>query len=784
MFDLGEIEGAHFITMEYVQGEDLRSSIRRFGQLPIGKSISIAKQICDGLSEAHRLGTVHRDLKSNNIMIDKEGNARIMDFGIARSIEAKSITGAGVMIGTPEYMSPEQVEGKEVDHRSDIYSLGIILYEMLTGQLPFGGDTPLSIAVKQKTETPTDPKQINPQIPDALSDVILHCLEKEKDKRFHKAEEVLQELTDIEKGIPTTERIFSQKEPLTSREITVKFRVKRHLIPAFIIIGLAILASFLILTRTSDLDPNRIVVMDFENQTGDVSLDHIGKMAADWISQGLSQTGIVSVANSPPSAGEESIKQGKGLVQRVGRQTGAGKVLSGTYYLQVDTLRFQTQLSNAQRGNIIHSFDPVSGSLEEPVEIIEILRQRIMGQLAVQIDERMSTFVEAGLKPPKYEAYKEYFEAARYFYRFDYDNVFKHCEKAIAIDPEFASPLIMMMIGYANDGNYAKVDSTIVELNKLQDNLSLGDQNMVDFYKYRNQGDLLKAYPYVRQAAQFDPHYNYHLGLHAMRINRLEEAVDALKTLDPAEGWLKDWVGYWGQLTWANHMLENHRQELKEARRGRQQYPDSHSTLWYETRALIALGKLDEVNKRVEENFTFPPQGTWNPSIFMILAGEIMRFHGFIEESKSMFERAIQWLNNQPQEDSKTRTHRYRLLRALYGVELWDEAQDVCADLHVEYPESIYFLGRLGTIAARQGNNEEAVRISEQLAQLDRPYLFGNHTLWQASIAAVLGEKEKAITLIKEALSQGQYYGSLHADLDFESLKDYPPFVELIKPIG
>jgi serine/threonine-protein kinase len=128
MYDLGETEGAHFITMEYVRGEDLRSAIRRFGQLPIGKSISIATQICEGLAEAHRLGVVHRDLKSNNIMIDKEGNVRIMDFGIARSLEAKGITGAGVMIGTPEYMSPEQVEGKEVDQRSDIYSLAVILH--------------------------------------------------------------------------------------------------------------------------------------------------------------------------------------------------------------------------------------------------------------------------------------------------------------------------------------------------------------------------------------------------------------------------------------------------------------------------------------------------------------------------------------------------------------------------------------------------------------------------------------------------------------------------------
>jgi serine/threonine protein kinase len=124
MFDLGETADIFYIMMEYVSGEDLKSFIQRSGRLDIPKAISIAKEICEGLSEAHRLDIVHRDLKSNNIMIDKKGNARIMDFGIARSRKAKGLTGEGVIIGTPEYMSAEQAEAKDVDLRSDIYSRG------------------------------------------------------------------------------------------------------------------------------------------------------------------------------------------------------------------------------------------------------------------------------------------------------------------------------------------------------------------------------------------------------------------------------------------------------------------------------------------------------------------------------------------------------------------------------------------------------------------------------------------------------------------------------------
>ncbi len=204
MYDLGKAEGTDFITMEYVQGEDLKSMIRMTGMLGIGTVLSIGKQICDGLSEAHTLGVVHRDLKPTNIMIDKGGNAKIMDFGIARSIREKGITGPSVLIGTPEYMSPEQAEAKEVDHRSDIYSLGIILYEMATGRLPFEGDTALSIAMKHKGEIPKNPKQLNPHILDDLSGVILKCLEKDKNARYQSAADVNSELEKIEKRIPIT----------------------------------------------------------------------------------------------------------------------------------------------------------------------------------------------------------------------------------------------------------------------------------------------------------------------------------------------------------------------------------------------------------------------------------------------------------------------------------------------------------------------------------------------------------------------------------------------------
>jgi serine/threonine protein kinase len=178
-----------YTSMEFVEGESLRSVLNRFGGLPIRKAIHVAQQICSGLREAHAQGIVHRDLKPENVMIDAQGNVKIMDFGIARSMEAATrLTGS--MVGTPAYMAPEQVSGKQVDYRTDIYSLGLMLYEMFTGAQAFQAETPVAAALKQIREMPPLPHEIDPTIPVAIERAILRCLEKDPAKRFQSVEEL------------------------------------------------------------------------------------------------------------------------------------------------------------------------------------------------------------------------------------------------------------------------------------------------------------------------------------------------------------------------------------------------------------------------------------------------------------------------------------------------------------------------------------------------------------------------------------------------------------------
>jgi serine/threonine protein kinase len=187
--EFNRIGGIACTSMEFVEGESLRSVLNRFGGLPTRKAIGMAQQICSGLKEAHAQGIVHRDLKPENVMIDAQGNVKIMDFGIARSMEAGTrLTGS--MVGTPAYMAPEQVSGKPVDYRTDIYSLGLMLYEMFTGAQAFQADTAVALALKQMREAPPPPHEVEPSIPVAIERAILKCLEKEPSRRFQSVAEL------------------------------------------------------------------------------------------------------------------------------------------------------------------------------------------------------------------------------------------------------------------------------------------------------------------------------------------------------------------------------------------------------------------------------------------------------------------------------------------------------------------------------------------------------------------------------------------------------------------
>jgi serine/threonine protein kinase/Tfp pilus assembly protein PilF len=649
MYDLGEEKGTHYITMEYVPGEDLKRLVRKVGQFSAGKTISIAKQVCEGLAEAHRLGVVHRDLKPQNIMVDEEGNARIMDFGIARSVKGKGITGAGVMIGTPEYMSPEQAEVKEVDQRSDIYSLGVILYEMVTGRVPFEGETPLGIAMKHKSEMPKDPREFNTQIPEDLSRVILRCLEKDKEKRYQSAEGVLSELIKIEKGIPTTERIIPKRKPITSREITVTFGLKKLFIPALVAIVVLIIALAiwkLIPQREAVLAPkieNSIAVISFENQTGDKAYDYLQKAIPNLLITSLEQTGLLYVATWErmrdllKQMGKEDVEIIDGdLGFELCRREGIKAIVLGSFIkageifatdvkvLDVETKRLLKSASSKGNGadSILESqIDALSREVSQGIGIPE----KKIEAAQIKIEDITTNSMEAYnyFLRGREEDYKLYYESARQFF-----------EKAVELDPTFATAYRALADTYGLLQNTKARNEAIEKAKSFSEKVTDKERLFIEAYyaSYieRNSKKYLAILQQIAKRYPKEKMVHESLGNYYMSRDpdKAIEEYNKLLELDPNHGLALNQIAY----TYVG--MRNYEKALEYFKKYASLSPGDANPLDSMAEVYFWMGRLDEAIAKYKEALEVKPD-------FYMSMHNIQYIYAFKED----YSEALKWID-------------------------------------------------------------------------------------------------------------------------------------------
>jgi serine/threonine protein kinase/Tfp pilus assembly protein PilF len=562
MYDLGKEEGSYYITMEYVEGQDLKGLIRQSGQLAIGTTISIARQICEGLAEAHKLGVVHRDLKPSNIMIDKDGKARIMDFGIARSLKGKGITGAGVMIGTPEYMSPEQVEGKEVDQRSDIYSLGAILFEMVTGRVPFEGDTPFTVGVKHKSEIPPNPRELNTQVSEDLSRIILRCLEKDKDARYQSAGEVRSELIRIAEGLPTTEKFVPPKKPVTSKEITVRFSKKKLLIPALAIFVLAAIAVviFLFLPKEAPVE-HSVAVITFENQTGEQSYDYLQKAIPNLLITSLEQSNSINVVtwermhdllDQMGKGGVEVIDSDLGF--ELCRQNGIEAIVLGSFVKAGEMFATDVKVLDVTTKDLLKSTSSRGKGIDSVLEkqIDELSKEISKGiGLPARIVDAAKTRI-ADVTTTSMEAYDYYLKGRESYEKFYNEEAKRYLEKAVELDPQFAVAYLYLSHVYSELQLRGDERIELVRKAKEHSEKATEKERLYILAQYAStiEGDsekrtqiikeLVKQYPNEK-----DAHFElgliyYHRGEYSEAIEEFRKALE----LAPTDGYILNQLGY------------------------------------------------------------------------------------------------------------------------------------------------------------------------------------------------------------------------------------------------
>jgi eukaryotic-like serine/threonine-protein kinase len=509
IFDLGEAEGIKFITMEYIDGRDLKSLVRQKGKFEPKEAVEVIVQVCRALEAAHAEGVIHRDLKPQNIMLDAQGKVSVMDFGIARSMDmGGGMTQTGALVGTIEYMSPEQAKGESLDGRSDLFSLGIIFYEILTGDSPFAADTAMASLYKRIKENARPPIELRPDIPRVLNDIVLRCLETDREKRYASATEILQDL-EVWQGTRSGTVVAPARTrfPIEKLSRDWKWVASGVAVLLLAIVGVLFRGKFSSMgaSQTGPSAPEvSLAILPFHNASGDPSLDWLGPSLADMLSTDVGESAhmrtvspdrVHQVLADLQISGNASIDPT--MIGRVAEFSNADTVVSGEYAKFGDQIRIDGTVQDLKHDRTV------------PIKIEAVDEKDIPGavdRLAESIRQKLALpeNVLKELKASSFQPNSSSVEALRDYnqgvgFQRDGKNLEaqKQFEAATKADPNFALAFSRLAQTYSGLGYDDEAEQSAQEAVTLSQNLPEAEKYLISAIRsevIKNYPEAIKAY--------------------------------------------------------------------------------------------------------------------------------------------------------------------------------------------------------------------------------------------------------------------------------------------------
>ena len=507
IYDLGDAEGIKFITMEFIEGKDLRSLIRDKQKYAPEEAVDVIQQVCQALEAAHNVGVIHRDLKPQNIMQDGTGRILVMDFGLARTLGGDGMTQTGAIVGTMEYMSPEQALGKELDQRSDIFALGLILYEMLTGKGPFQADSALASLIKRTQERATPVSEIDSQIPGALSGIVSKCLERDLEPRYQSVSAILADLnTWKDKRAAGTIKLDAQVKPWGQ---TLPWPLIAGIVTALILA----ISGYMLRDRLFKPSPTTsaavtpavsLAILPFRNASANPSLDWLGPSLADMLSTDVGQSAQLRTV-SPNSLHQifsdlritSATVLDPATIRRVANFSNADRVVWGQYAKFGDQIRIDATLQDIKNDRTVSLKAEAPSEKEIPGAIDRLadsIRQTLALPANVLKELKASSFQPSSKSVAALRDYNQGIGLQRDGKNLDAQKQF---EQATKEDPTFALAFSKLAQAYSSLGYDSEAEQSAKKAVGLSQDLPEAEKYLIsaiELQVMKNYPDAIKAY--------------------------------------------------------------------------------------------------------------------------------------------------------------------------------------------------------------------------------------------------------------------------------------------------